>query len=88
MASVLLPYPFHKDKHQRLNAQVLQDAGAAILLDDDRDPKKNAEKLRPVMQSLLLDQNKRQTMATAAKSLGRPDAADAVAEAIKAMVRE
>jgi UDP-N-acetylglucosamine--N-acetylmuramyl-(pentapeptide) pyrophosphoryl-undecaprenol N-acetylglucosamine transferase len=84
--SVLMPYPFHKDKHQRLNAEVLHAAGAAILVDDERDARKNAEKLRPIMQSLLLDSNRRLTMAAAARSLGRTDAADAVAQAVSAMV--
>jgi UDP-N-acetylglucosamine--N-acetylmuramyl-(pentapeptide) pyrophosphoryl-undecaprenol N-acetylglucosamine transferase len=80
--SVLMPYPFHKDKHQRLNAQVLHDAGAAVLLDDERDPGKNADKLRPIMQGLLFDANKRGEMAAAAKKLGRPEAAEAVARAV------
>ena len=86
--SVLMPYPFHKDKHQRLNADVLHAAGAAVLMDDEKDARKNAEKLRPIMQSLLLDANKRLIMATAAKSLGRPAAAEAVATGIANMTAE
>ena len=86
--SVLMPYPFHKDKHQRLNAEVLHAAGAAVLMDDEKDAKKNAEKLRPIMQSLLLDANKRLAMASAAKSLGRPAAAEAVAMRIANMTAE
>jgi UDP-N-acetylglucosamine--N-acetylmuramyl-(pentapeptide) pyrophosphoryl-undecaprenol N-acetylglucosamine transferase len=84
--SILMPYPFHKDKHQRLNAQVLHDVGAAVLMDDERDPSRNAERLRPIMQSLLFDANKRQAMADAAKTLGRPDAADTVGAAIKQLI--
>jgi UDP-N-acetylglucosamine--N-acetylmuramyl-(pentapeptide) pyrophosphoryl-undecaprenol N-acetylglucosamine transferase len=84
--SVLMPYPFHKDQHQRLNAQVLHDAGAAVLLDDERDARANAEKLRPIMQSLLFDAARRQSMTTAAKSLGHPEAADTVANAIKRLL--
>ena len=66
--SILMPYPFHRDKHQRLNAEVLEQAGAAVLMDDERDAKKNADKLRPIMQSLLFDLTKRQTMAMAART--------------------
>jgi UDP-N-acetylglucosamine--N-acetylmuramyl-(pentapeptide) pyrophosphoryl-undecaprenol N-acetylglucosamine transferase len=84
--SVLLPYPFHKDKHQRLNAQVLEEAGAAVLMDDERDAKKNADRLKPILQSLLFDANKRQSMAASARSLGKPAAAEAVAEAVMALV--
>ena len=79
IAGILMPYPFHKDMHQRANAQVLEQAGAAVLLDDQKDRKKNSERLTPILQSLLYDATKRTTMAAAAKSLGRPDAAEAVA---------
>src|SRR4051794_23305185 len=66
--------------HQRANAQVLVDSGAAVLLDDERDAKANAQKLTPIIQSLLYDATKRQGMSAAARKLGRPDAADAVAD--------
>ena len=49
--------------------------------------KKNAEKLRPLLQSLLFDVNKRHAMAESARKLGRPEAARTVAEAIKGMVQ-
>jgi UDP-N-acetylglucosamine--N-acetylmuramyl-(pentapeptide) pyrophosphoryl-undecaprenol N-acetylglucosamine transferase len=80
--SLLFPYPFHKDMHQRANAQVLADAGAAILLDDEKDRKKNAEKLRTAVESLLFDADKRRAMSEAARKLGKPDAAANVARLI------
>ena len=73
--SVLMPYPYHKDMHQRLNAKVLADAGAAVLIDDEKDRRKNADKLRPAVESLLYDAERRKTMAAAARKLGKPDAA-------------
>lgn len=82
IASILMPYPFHKDMHQRANAQVLESAGAAVLIDDQKDRKANCERLKPVLESLLYDATKRTQMAAAAKSLGRPDAAEAVARLI------
>jgi len=82
-----MPYPFHKDMHQRANAKVLANANAAILLDDAKDKKQNAEQLKPVLESLLYDAAKRQSMAAHAKNLGRPDAALAVAEVLLEMVR-
>jgi UDP-N-acetylglucosamine--N-acetylmuramyl-(pentapeptide) pyrophosphoryl-undecaprenol N-acetylglucosamine transferase len=85
--SVLMPYPFHKDLHQRANAKVLADANAAILLDDAANKKANAEKLTPVLASLLYDLSRRQGMAVAARKLGRPDAADAVARVVLEMLR-
>lgn len=83
--SVLMPYPFHGDMHQRANARVLADAGAAILMDDEKDRHKNGQKLRPILQSLFYDLPRRQTMSAAARSLGKPDAATAVARLVTQM---
>lgn len=83
--SILMPYPFHKDLHQRANAKALADAGAAILVDDEKDRRKNADKLRPALESVLYDAPKRQAMAAAARKLGQPDAATQVAHVVTAM---
>jgi UDP-N-acetylglucosamine--N-acetylmuramyl-(pentapeptide) pyrophosphoryl-undecaprenol N-acetylglucosamine transferase len=88
VASVLMPYPYHRDMHQRANAEVLADAGAAVLVDDEKDAKKNATKLAAVVGPLLYDQSKRAAMAAAAKGMGRPDAADAVAKLVIEMAQE
>jgi UDP-N-acetylglucosamine--N-acetylmuramyl-(pentapeptide) pyrophosphoryl-undecaprenol N-acetylglucosamine transferase len=88
IASVLMPYPFHKDGHQKLNARVLADAGAAVAMDDERDRKKNAAKLRPILESLLFDAPRRNVMAAAAKSLGKPNAAHAVVAEITRMLQQ
>jgi UDP-N-acetylglucosamine--N-acetylmuramyl-(pentapeptide) pyrophosphoryl-undecaprenol N-acetylglucosamine transferase len=84
--SILMPYPFHKDLHQRANARVLVDHGAAVLMDDEKDAKKNAEKLRPLLESLLYDAGRRQKMSDAAKTLGKPQAAQTVAAALTELV--
>ena len=88
VASILLPYPYHKDMHQRANAKVLADAGAAVLIDDEKDAKKNALKLRPALESLLYEQTKRQSMGDAARKLGKANAADAVAEIVMKMTSD
>lgn len=84
--SILMPYPFHKDMHQRANAQVLADAGAAILLDDTRDRKANAANLRPLLESLLFDVPRRDDMARKARALGKPNASDEVAALLAEMM--
>ncbi len=84
--SVLMPYPYHKDQQQKLNAKILADAGAAVLTEDLKDRKKNAERLTPILQSLLYDAPKRAAMSQAAKALGKPDAATAVASVITQML--
>lgn len=76
--SVLMPYPFHKDTHQLANARELAEVGAAVIVDDARDARVNAERLRPALEPLLYDAAARERMANAARSLGRPDAAVAV----------
>jgi UDP-N-acetylglucosamine--N-acetylmuramyl-(pentapeptide) pyrophosphoryl-undecaprenol N-acetylglucosamine transferase len=78
--SILMPYPFHKDLHQRLNAKVLAGAGAAIRVTDEKNPAINAEKLRPIVEPLLHDGDRRRAMSEAARRLGKPDAADRVAD--------
>ncbi|HYO07612.1 MAG TPA: UDP-N-acetylglucosamine--N-acetylmuramyl-(pentapeptide) pyrophosphoryl-undecaprenol N-acetylglucosamine transferase [Tepidisphaeraceae bacterium] len=85
VGSILLPYPYHKDMHQRANAKVLADAGAAVLVDDEKDRRKNAAKLRGVLESLLYDATRRQQMAAAARALGHPNAAQAVAAIVMEM---
>ena len=85
--SVLMPYPFHKDLHQRANAKVLEDAGAAVLMDDEKHAQKNADKLRPILESLLYDAPRRQSMADAARKLGKPDAAENVAKIVAGLVQ-
>jgi UDP-N-acetylglucosamine--N-acetylmuramyl-(pentapeptide) pyrophosphoryl-undecaprenol N-acetylglucosamine transferase len=84
--SILMPYPYHKDMHQRANAKVLADAGAAVLIDDEKDAVKNAAKLRPAVEPLISDSGKRHAMGTAARFLGKPDAAENVAELITQMI--
>jgi UDP-N-acetylglucosamine--N-acetylmuramyl-(pentapeptide) pyrophosphoryl-undecaprenol N-acetylglucosamine transferase len=83
--SILMPYPYHKDMHQRANAKVLADAGAAVLIDDEKDRRRSAAKLRPAIESLVTDASKRAEMAGAARALGIPDASDQVAAILAQM---
>ncbi len=77
--AVLLPYPYHRDRHQHANAQVLADAGAAVLLEDRKDAALNREPLRSALVSILGDPARMRRMADAARALARPDAAVQVA---------
>ncbi len=76
--AVLLPYPYHRDRHQHANAQVLVDAGAALLIDDGRTAAANSAPLRAALEHLAHPDN-RARMAQAALRLGRSDAAQQVA---------
>jgi len=50
---VFLPYPFHRDEHQRKNAEPLQLAGGAVILKDRKQPGPNAAGLRGALLELL-----------------------------------
>lgn len=78
--SILLPYPYHRDHHQRQNGAVLVEAGAAVMLEDLKDASANARQMGPVLLALMSDDARRAEMASAARQLGRPKAAQAVAE--------
>lgn len=81
--SILFPYPYHKDRHQWHNAQVLVDARAAVLIDDAKDAELNARALRPVLESLLNDDARRASMGQAAHRLNRPAAGQVIAQALR-----
>ena len=85
--SLLLPYPYHKDQHQRANGRVLADAGAAVLLEDRRDARANAEHLRPALAGLLYSADRRRAMGAAARALAKPDAARTVAGVIRELTQ-
>ncbi|MBK8915683.1 MAG: UDP-N-acetylglucosamine--N-acetylmuramyl-(pentapeptide) pyrophosphoryl-undecaprenol N-acetylglucosamine transferase [Phycisphaerales bacterium] len=73
-ASILLPYPYHRDRHQHANADVLMQAGAALLLEDSRSASENAGPLLAALR-LLTDAGVREGMERAAAQMGRPRAA-------------
>jgi UDP-N-acetylglucosamine--N-acetylmuramyl-(pentapeptide) pyrophosphoryl-undecaprenol N-acetylglucosamine transferase len=79
-ASVLMPYPFHKDRHQLLNARCLARVSAARILQDRIDPALNAAGLREVLEHLMTDDALRESMAASARRIGRGNAATRVAE--------
>ena len=74
--AVLVPYPFAPDDHQTVNAGVLVEAGGAVLV---RDEDADADGVGPLLESLLTDESRRTAMGDAARTVGRPHAADALA---------
>ena len=77
---VVVPYP-HAGAHQRANAAVLADAGAAELVADEAF---DATSLLAATE-ILGDTGRHAAMAAAARAMGRPDAADAVVEILLAL---
>jgi UDP-N-acetylglucosamine--N-acetylmuramyl-(pentapeptide) pyrophosphoryl-undecaprenol N-acetylglucosamine transferase len=81
-ASVLVPYPYAAADHQTRNARSMEAAGAAIVVPD----KDVMTQLTPAILTLADDPSKRRTMELAARQLGKPDAADSIAEIILDLV--
>jgi len=79
---VVVPYP-HAAGHQRANARVLAEAGAARLVEDEA---LDAAVLLEAA-TLLDDSTAHERMAAAARALGRPFAAEAVADLVMAVAR-
>ena len=79
VASILLPYPYHKDQHQLRNAEVLAEAGAAKIVTDTCDEEKTAQALAAVLGDSMIEGEIRK-MADAARRLAKPEAAKRVAE--------
>ncbi len=85
--SILMPYPMHRDQHQRINAEQLVLAHAALVIQDKKDRAANADQLLPIIDSLLYDVPRRRAMADAARSIARPNAADIVAQSLLDLIR-
>lgn len=77
--TLFLPYPYHRDLHQRLNAQPLVDRGAALMELDQVDAERNLVALRPALETLLLDEEARARMRQVLRDDPPPDAAADVA---------
>lgn len=77
--SLFLPYPYHRDLHQKLNAQPLVDLGGAMLEFDRVDTEANIHDVGPAIERLLTDDDLRLGMRTALHAHPPPDAAAAIA---------
>lgn len=80
VASILLPYPYHRDRHQLRNAEILEKSGAAKIVTDHCDEEKTSRELKNVLNELLTDEDCLESMSKAAQKIGKPDAAARVAE--------
>jgi UDP-N-acetylglucosamine--N-acetylmuramyl-(pentapeptide) pyrophosphoryl-undecaprenol N-acetylglucosamine transferase len=82
--SILIPLPTATDDHQRRNAQVLAEAGAAEVIDE-------RELTGPVLAARLLalvaEDERRRSMAAAVRRFARPDAAKAIADRALSLAR-
>ena len=75
--AIFVPFPRAADDHQRVNAQALERAGAAILLEET---KLDMVWLVETVSSLLKDPGRLRSMGDAARKLSHPNAARDIAE--------
>ena len=78
--AIIMPYPYHTDEHQRLNAAPLEECGAAIICKDAADGPTNTGMLREHLIGLMGDADRLESMRTSAASMARPHAAKDVAD--------
>ncbi len=74
LPSVLIPGEFGSAGHQAANAAALAQAGAAVTLNEE-----DLDRLGAVVEGLLSDPGRRQSMAEAARAMSRPGAAQMIA---------
>ncbi|MDT8433249.1 MAG: undecaprenyldiphospho-muramoylpentapeptide beta-N-acetylglucosaminyltransferase [Anaerosomatales bacterium] len=71
-AAILVPYPYATDDHQTLNARdVTEGRGAMLVPDSELD----SDALAEALDALIHDEAQRDSMASASRRLGAPDAA-------------
>jgi UDP-N-acetylglucosamine--N-acetylmuramyl-(pentapeptide) pyrophosphoryl-undecaprenol N-acetylglucosamine transferase len=80
--AVLVPLPTSTDDHQRQNADAFARAGAAVVLDQAG---LTGERMAEALLALASDAGRRQQMGLKARSLARPDAAQRIADRVRAL---
>ena len=77
LPSALVPLPIAANDHQRANARVLKEAGAAIVVEQSE---LTAECVNELARTLIRDEQALARMAKASRALGAPDAAETIVD--------
>ncbi len=80
MASVLVPFPFAADDHQRRNAEVMAEAGAARMV---LDRELTGQRLFEEVEKLRADPAAINAMRTQVRQFAKPDAAERAADVLE-----
>jgi len=75
LPSILVPYPHHKDRHQRANAEIFAPPGAARIIEEQE----GSGALAAALGDIFASASRMEGMHAAALALGAPEAADRVA---------
>lgn len=82
--SILIPLPGAGGDEQTLNARMLADAGAAVLLTQEN---ATPERLGKTLDALFSDPERRSRMSATGRRLGKPDAASNLADVLLSVAR-
>jgi UDP-N-acetylglucosamine--N-acetylmuramyl-(pentapeptide) pyrophosphoryl-undecaprenol N-acetylglucosamine transferase len=82
--AILVPYPHATGDHQTANARWMERAGAAVVVPDAQ---LTSARLLTEIEALLADRARLEAMGRASAGLGRPDAAQRIAEEVLAAAR-
>ena len=83
LPSILVPYPYATGYHQDANARFMEEAGAATIIPDAQ---LDGPRLAREVGGLLAAPQRMAEMANAARAVAKPDAAEAVAREVLALV--
>jgi UDP-N-acetylglucosamine--N-acetylmuramyl-(pentapeptide) pyrophosphoryl-undecaprenol N-acetylglucosamine transferase len=83
LPSILVPYPHATADHQTANARYMERAGAAVVVPD---AELDGPRLAREVAALLEAPARLEAMASAARAVSRPDAADRIADELLALV--
>jgi UDP-N-acetylglucosamine--N-acetylmuramyl-(pentapeptide) pyrophosphoryl-undecaprenol N-acetylglucosamine transferase len=74
--AILVPYPYATGRHQHANAEWMESAGAAVVVEDSE---LDGERVRELASELIEDDERLRQMGEASAGLAKPDAAERVA---------
>lgn len=84
--AILMPYPFHRDRHQTINAQQLFQSGAALHVPDLKDAEKNATQLRTTLLPLMREPQKISAILSGAVEIRSDNATEAISRHLLKML--
>ena len=85
--SILVPFPFGAADHQRRNARALESEEAAVVV-EEVDLRRDSSLIWTALVDVLRDERRREGMAQAARKLGAPRAAEAIADDLLQLMEE
>ncbi len=77
LPSILIPYPFASEDHQRINAEEFRKTGAAYVINESE---LNQDRLAEILEEFIIQKEKRLAMGNKALSLANPNAASVIAD--------